>query len=234
VNDTREALRAQVDGILENIFAADESYNLAFCIGRRADDLNKHGYGAAFRPVQNMLEQHFVLSVTKLFEEANPRYPTRSIPAALRILKKQAGKIQIQERAAMLLRFSRIGIDTSCFHALADEELMLATIAHYETRLPSTAVLSDLAPARTLKALSFRRNKVIAHNEDTSALSFPHTTWGEARLLVELAKNFVDVIGAGCLSYILSGDDGVFLPSEDAKRSAKSLERIFTTLLASG
>lgn len=97
----------------------------------------------------------------------------------------------------MLLRFSRIGVDTSRFHALADAEFMLATIAHYETRLPSTAVLSDLASARTLKALSFRRNKVIAHNEDTSALSFPHTTWGEARLLVDLAKNFVDVIGAG-------------------------------------
>jgi len=109
MSDTEQALRAQGDGILENIFAADESYNLAFCIGRRADDLNKHGYGAAFGPMQNMLEQHFVLSVTKLFEEGNPRYPTRSIPAAVQILKNQAGKIKIQERAAMFKIFADRG-----------------------------------------------------------------------------------------------------------------------------
>ena len=233
MTNIEESLQDQVNGILENIFAADEAYSLAFCIGKHADGVNKSGYGVAFRPVQEVLGQHFVLSVTKLFEQPKLKYSTRSIPATVRILQSKASELTIRERFAMLSRFSRIGGDATRLQNLSDDEVTIAIIGYYSSLLPSKEAVTGFRAWRTLHALKSRRDKVIAHNESAPDSFFPTTTWGEARALVNLAKSFVDVVSTGYLGFVLTGDDGSFFIERDSRRSTQTLDKLLRTLCSS-
>jgi hypothetical protein len=228
-----ESLQDQVNGILENVFAANEAYSLAFCIGQHADRVNKSGYGVAFRPVQEILSQHFVLSVTKLFEQPKVKYSTRSIPATVGILQSNASELTIRERFAMLSRFARIGGAAPRLQNLSDDEVTIAIIGYYNSLLPSKEVVTGFRAWRTLHALKSRRDKVIAHNESPSDSLFPTTTWGEARVLVDLAKSFVDVVSTGYLGFVLTDDNGSFFTERDSRRSTQALDKLLGTLCSS-
>jgi hypothetical protein len=233
MSNAEEAVRDQVEGILQNVFAADQSYSLAFCVGKHASALNAFRYGVAFRPIQDVLAQYFILSVTKLFEEPNKRYSTRSIPTAIRILQRAADEITIHQKLAMLSRFARGGGDAGSLQDLSDEQITTAIISHYERLLPSKETVTGFAHWRTLHALKVQRDKVIAHNENTADLLFPRVDWGEAAALIRLAKSFVDVIITGYLGYILTDDNGNFMTSSEAEQPAKSLDKFLTRLSAS-
>jgi hypothetical protein len=70
------------------------------------------------------------------------------------------------------------------------------------------------------------RNKVIAHNEAVDPAKRQRPTWGGTVSLVNYAKNLVSVIGCGFLS-IYFEINGQFILTEDARRNARALKRLF-------
>jgi hypothetical protein len=225
-----ELLRDQVHGLCESIFVAERGYKLAFAIGSYADQLNGANYGPAFGPIQVTLEQSVVLSVTKLFEQQHRRYPTRTIPATMALLRRSAKSLRVSERMGMLSRLSQAGIVVP--RDCSDEEITNALVCGFDALLPNHHTLTGLQQVRRVDALRFRRDKVITHNESVSDAEFPQSNWGDIRQLLDLAKLFTDVVSTGYLGFYQTGDDGVFFLEQDAATAARAIERALNRLFS--
>ena len=82
--NAKETLKSYVvEGIVADLFAAEQTYALLKQIGQNANVINQANFGAFFGPLQWILSNDFFLSVARLFEKPSKKYPTRSIPSVL-------------------------------------------------------------------------------------------------------------------------------------------------------
>jgi hypothetical protein len=214
-----ELLKDQVKGIKSDIYQADQAYALLCQIGQSAGQINICKFGGFFAPIQDILVRDYVLGITKVFDVPNKRYPMRSIPAMVTLLKKSANDLKICQKTNMLKKLSSAGMVVS--EPLPDSDITLALIDHYNGKLPSKEKVD-----RTLDALKCKRDKDYVHNESIDPINFPETTWRETRELLELAKKFTDVISTGYLGLFLAVEDGPYLLGEDAKQPSRCLNRL--------
>ena len=95
------------EGIISDIFWAEESYALAKKIGDYATQINAAGFGLLFGSLQAILSDRHTLSITKIFEERRRKYPIRSIPTTLDFLEEHSDVWTIpqpQELRGLLLK----------------------------------------------------------------------------------------------------------------------------------
>ena len=222
----KQALEKQKDGIVADVFQADQAYALLKQIGECADRINHSGYGHFFAPIQDILVRDYVLAITKIFDRPDKNYPTRGIPTMIGLIRDSSKELKIYQRPAMLKRLAFAGLDITAFERLTDAQITLALVDFYATKLPSKDKVDGFKAWRTLEALKFRRNKAYAHNESFDHSMFPETTWQETQELVQLARSFTSVVCTGYLSFILTSDDGMFFLSNDAKRASRSLSKL--------
>jgi hypothetical protein len=221
-----ELLKNQVDGIISDIYQADQAYALLCQIGQSAEKINLYNFGVFFAPIQDILVRDYVLGITKVFDAPDKKYPTRSIPAMIALLKDSANELKLCQKTNMLKKLSSAGMDIRVIESLSDSDITLALIGHYNGKLPSKEKVDGFKAWRTLDALKYKRDKVYAHNESIDPTNFPETTWQETRELLELAKNFTDVISTGYLGYFLVVENGPYLLSGDAQRPSRCLNRL--------
>ena len=87
--NAKETLKSYVvEGIVADLFAAEQTYALLKQIGQNANVINQANFGAFFGPLQWILSNDFFLSVARLFEKPSKKYPTRSIPSVLQFAGK--------------------------------------------------------------------------------------------------------------------------------------------------
>ena len=113
------------EGVVSDIFWAEESYALAKKIGDYATQINTAGFGLLFGSLQAILSDRHTLSITKIYEKRRRKYPIRSIPTALDLLEEHSDLWTIpqpQELRGLLLK---TGYSASHVEGLDNKSLSL-------------------------------------------------------------------------------------------------------------
>jgi len=212
------------NGIVLDIFEAEQALSLESLIGINAAAINEQKFGSLFGGLQVILGKCFILAVTRLYEKPNPKYRIRSILEALKLLEKYAKEFDIKRKPLVMRKLEELGYDAEQLQNMSDADLTLKIVKHFSGSLPKT-IISDADMPRALNALKTVRDKAIAHREaiEISGLKIP--SYAKIDQLVDLAKKFVIIVGNGYLgmNYEL---DGRYLHTSDAKRASRSLRRL--------
>jgi hypothetical protein len=154
-----------------------------------------------------------VLSITKLLESSDGRYPRRSIPAVLDYLDEHAGELAIVDRARLeaVVAADRDPDPESGFPA-DDEGLTRAAVASLRKSLPKP------------KTLRVRRDKRIAHAEDMDVPESLRARWDEAQQLIEFAQRLAATVGESYGVFFFEANDGTYLLSPAAQEASRALE----------
>jgi AbiU2 len=215
-----------MEGIADDLFAAEQTYALLKQIGQNADGINQAKFGALFGPLQVVLSNAFFLSVAKLFEKPNRKYPTRSIPSVLQLLERSSHELLIEERMAVMRRLAAAGMTIESVEKTPDSEITLRIVQFYTASLPSIELATWCEMSKSLSALVTRRDKVVAHNEMIDRSTLPQTSWADIERLMSYAKGFIDVVGIGYISMCFAGDDGHYFLTQDARVASHVLSKL--------
>ncbi|TKB83311.1 MAG: hypothetical protein E8D44_08685 [Nitrospira sp.] len=222
--DFKEQLEDIVSRSLQiDIIEAEEAIALNMSIGSNADAINNATFGAYFGSMQRILSRYAILSVTKLFERASKQYPTRSIPAALKVLSLAKNSLPISQRLIVLEKLAEFGYRKTDLESYVDSQITELIAKEFESRLPQVELPDPMS--RSLDALRTVRDKSIAHHESIDTSIFPKATYGEMQELLSYAKDFVSVIGFGYLNIVYRINGDYFLTS-DAETSSRCLKRL--------
>lgn len=215
-----------MEGLLGDIIAARESYELLQIMGRHSEELLSSSFGPFFSALDRACLNDYLLAIARLYDEPSSRYEIRSIPNALLFLEHYELDFPVVERHALVDRLARAGLEMPVLQGLPDSDLTRALVQHFRAQLPKATVESvdDLSSA--LKAVRARRDKRVAHSEHTVDFAFPGVTWAQTEALVRFAETFLDCIAFGYLRLALATDDGHFMLSGDAARSARAFTRL--------
>lgn len=176
--------------------------------------------------MQSIFSDKFILSVTKIFEKENPRYPTHSIPVVIGLLEKNSDVLSIIERYNFLRVLNDIGLRGSTLEELRDSELTHRVVAHFRASLPDINKKENCELSRALDAVKSIRDKRIAHDEKAAATGLPPMTWAELNKLLAYAKSFIGAIGWGYLSIAYEANNGDYILSRDALRTSAAMRRL--------
>ena len=214
------------NGIIFDIFEAEQAIALEETIGINARAINDQRFGALFGSLQIILRKCFILAVTRLYEQPKPRYRIRSIPGALNLLHKYANEFSIKKKSFVLDKLVELGYNLKQFQGMPNREITLKIVKHFSENLLPKPLVSDINEMQdALNALKNARDKAIAHSEaiEVSGLKLPSYT--KIDQLVDTAKKFVVVIGNGYLGMNYEIDNK-YLYTSDAKRASRSLRRL--------
>jgi len=212
-------------GIAIDVFNAEQAFFLDEFTGKNALEINEASFGAFFGTLQAMLGRELILATTRIFEAANPRYPIRSIPSALKTLNEFADEIAITDRKILIEWLSRKDaiLDGKSIQ-LTDAKLNHLFVQTCNSFLPSLSNAENAlsSPLTKLKAV---RDKRIAHHESVEK-DISVATYAEIQHLLEAAKEFLAIVGPAYLSIIYQFDDGNHPLTSDAKRATICLKRL--------
>jgi hypothetical protein len=226
--NAKETVKSYVDGIVADLFAAEQAYALLKQIGQNANAINQANFGALFGPLQSVLSNACFLSVAKLFEKPSKNYPTRSIRSVLELLERSSNELVIEQRIAVMRRLAHAGMNVESLAEMPDSRITSTIVQFYTASLPSTELATRCwcEMSKSLHAVMTRRNKVVAHNEMIDRSTLPQTSWAEIEQLMLYAKRFIDVVGIGYISTGFADDDGHYFLTQDAKSAAHVLKKL--------
>ncbi len=213
------------DGVAIPVFQAEEALRLDELVGREASRINAASFGAFFGSLQVILGRYIILSAARLFETASPRYPTQSIPAVIEFLRVHADRLPIEQRPDLIKSLARLGAPVEELQTKSDADLT-RFVAEFFALHFSAVDLGEVNVARALAALKTVRDKVVAHSEAVRLQDLPRPTYAELDALVTLARRFLGVVASAYLSTAYDNDTGYSRVSSDARRAARSLERL--------
>jgi hypothetical protein len=180
-----------MEGIVADFFEAEQTYALLKQIGQNAEAINQANFGALFGPLQSVLSNAFLLSVAKLFEKPNRKYPTRSISSVLQLLERSSHELLIEQRIVVMRRLAAAGMNIESLEEMPDSEITLRIVQFYTASLPSTELATRCEMSKSLDAVVTRRDKVVAHNEMIDRSTLPQTSWADIEGLMSYAKGFI-------------------------------------------
>jgi hypothetical protein len=215
-----------MEGIVADFFEAEQTYALLKQIGQNAEAINQANFGALFGPLQSVLSNAFLLSVAKLFEKPNRKYPTRSISSVLQLLERSSHELLIEQRIVVMRRLAAAGMNIESLEEMPDSEITLRIVQFYTASLPSTQLATRCEISKSLDAVVTRRDKVVAHNEMIDRSTLPQTSWADIEGLMSYAKRFIDVVGTGYISVSFASDDGHYFLTQDARVASHVLSKL--------
>jgi AbiU2 len=211
------------EGVVIDIFQAEEALALYQLIGQRAEGINAATFGTFFGSLQMVLLRHLILSASRIFEPETRHYRLRSIPAALKILQERAEELVIEQSIALTHVVPCHGIE----RAQAPRPEITRLVANYcADQTPKAGLVTPDGLSRTLDSLKTIRDKFIAHPEAIRVDDLPKATLYEIADLLSFAKRFVDTIGFAYLSTAYADDSGEYMLSSDAERATRCLKRL--------
>ena len=211
-------------GIAIDLYHVEEVLSLDEFVGREADRINAATFGRFFGSLQVILGRFLILQAARIFEQYNPRYPIRSIPAGVKLLRAHSDQLVIEQREGLIRSLVRLGAPHLQLKSLSDPDLTRFTAEFFDRRL-SDCYPEGIDNARAVLALKTVRDKKIAHPEAISSEHLPKSTFADIDQLASFAKAFIGAVGFGYLNIAYEDDGGHFL-SFDAKKSTVSLRRL--------
>jgi hypothetical protein len=214
-----------INGIAVDLYHVEEVLFLDDFVGSNASLLNAATFGQFFGSLQIILGRFLILQAARIFETPNSRYPIRSIPSAIAVLRQHGDHLVVEQRPGLIRALSRAGARPEQLNVLSDSELT-RFVADFFGRRMSESDPDGFHNARALLALKTVRDKTVAHPEAIAFSELPKSTFAEIDRLVALARTFVGAVGFGYLSTAYADDSGDYLMSSDARRSTVCLRRL--------
>jgi len=226
VPESNRLLLPVTERIRDEIFRADRAWAVWKMTADFAQQINADNFGDLFGSLQGALLDQFTLSLTKLYEAPNSRYPILSIRTALEQLDQLASVLEIQDRPR-LLRWVRSATPAGQdLGVLGDSELTRMLASSLRMSLPSLDQAESCEISRALEAHRTRRDKSVAHPEAVSAEQLPKTTWKASLSALATAKHVLNALGWSYLRIAYADDKGDYFLASDAERAAYALRRL--------
>lgn len=214
------------NGIVKELFFADQTKALAITIGEHSSAINSNGFGDLFGSLQNILSDHQTLAVAKLYDPPSKKYPTRSIPGMLSLIEKYSNLWSLPQRHILEKLLINEGNDPTLIKALKSQQLSFEVVSHFKHTMPHKDKVGYCSLSKALETVREARNKVHAHNEaiDKAARKLP--TWAGVESLVNYAKDFTCLIGFGFLGLYLGNNRQDYMLHTDARRLSSKMEKV--------
>ena len=209
-------------GILAESFWAEEAREMTFAIGRNSQVINARKMGSLFGRLQEIFSDRETLCVAKLFDRPSKKYPTRSIPAVLNLIKEHAAILDVPGRPHLEALLGKNGFIDS--DKKTNEELIKDVVLFYESIIPHPDKKVGCALSASLDAIFQSRDKVQAHNEAVLPEDRILPKWSDSKNLVEFSKQFAEFILYGFFGIV--GGSAALVP----ERNASSLELLLGVL----
>jgi hypothetical protein len=215
-----------MNGIVKELFFADQTKALAVTIGKHSPVINSKGFGDLFGSLQNILSDHQTLAVAKIYDPPGRKYPTRSIPAMLSLIKKHSDLWSLPQRHILEELLINEGNNPAFIKHLNNQQLSLEVVAHFIYTMPHKDKVGDCNLSDALETVREVRNKVHAHNEaiDKAARKLP--TWAGVESLVNYAKDFACVISFGFLNLHLGNHSKDYMPGVGTRQLSRKMEKL--------
>ncbi|MEO6588473.1 MAG: hypothetical protein ABIP06_04005, partial [Pyrinomonadaceae bacterium] len=125
-----------MNGIVKELFFADQTKALAVTIGKHSSAVNSNGFGDLFGSLQNILSDHQTLAVAKIYDPPSRKYPTRSIPAMLSLIEEYSNLWDLPQRHSLEKLLIDEGNDPAFIKGLNNQQLSLEVVLHFNHTMP--------------------------------------------------------------------------------------------------
>jgi hypothetical protein len=173
-------------------------------LSEHAERLNKSRFRDCLGSIQRHAFDSFILSLWKLFEPPNKRYPNFSIPTAIQSLQQQLGALNISaQKCAKLAEFVQSEINSS-FSVRSGNDLNKVPgliIGYFGDRCPQTPPRKTYELDVIFDALRVLRDKRVAHHEDNDLQGLSTTDLDGVKHLLAFAETAVNVVGYGFFGF---------------------------------
>lgn len=210
---TREIIFNHVHNEIKLAFSA---YTLLMAISENAESLKRSRYMAIIGLMQKQALDSMVISICKLYEKPNKKFPNFSIPTAIDYLDKlykSNGIIidQIQDIFKLINFIISKGLHPTMnlldyFEANQIPELLLEYFKNHCPIDSKDSPCNNHELKKHLEALKIIRDKRIAHDEDKDISDLPKTDFDGVRQLIAFAQTFVNIIGYGFFGHSQDGE----------------------------
>ncbi|SMN15964.1 hypothetical protein CRYPA_1912 [uncultured Candidatus Thioglobus sp.] len=227
----QEKLEKYLKIISENLYYAIESVSILKSIASKGKEIESLNYGNFFFPLQRVLKNDIILSLSKIFENNK-----QSIN-----FNKVQNYLSCNQRLLPLEQNFLVKLDRYKTFDFSDLQHELETRSH-EKQISIYSLKSFLKCLDEnikkfqkeykydLLALKEFRDKNITHSDEQKIQN--KTTWGRIDRLIEFVKEYIDMISFAFLSIAHSGDNTspFSLTSSCAKRASGAFERLIKNI----
>ncbi len=214
-------------GLVNDIFRAERAYFIYKTIGENVELINSNiklkSFNQFFGSVQNSCQFDCLMSVSKIYDKPNKKYPTLCFEELLKYIEENKNQLPIIEKYQLKDQMIRVGMPTEWTDYVDsndDQKVTQLIIVFFKNEL-----IQNLDNIELLRKV---RDKKLAHNENIEKLKGP--TWNVLLQLIDLAKNFVSIIGWAHVGTAYKIHDNYNL-TDDAARPSYALRKLIKDLM---
>ena len=201
--NTQEAEEKLKDFLLYGVQAelswAKEARAVAVIIGKHSERINSTRFAPLFGRLQEVFSDRETLCVAKIFDRPSRKFPTRSIPSILNLIKECASLWDFSERSYFenLLRSNGY----ISFEGKNNEQVSLEIVDFFRQNIPSIEKKDSDALSSALDCVFQSRDKVHAHNEAILKTERTLPSWTDTKILIEYTEEFIKTISRGLFGW---------------------------------
>lgn len=193
--------------IPDEIFVGHNAISVYISLSDHAASLNASHFKDALGSMQRHSLDAFILSLCKIYEKPDNRYPNYSIPTAIVYLQEDmTGLHNGIQNHIKLEQFIQAQIDSS-FSVTSGtdlERIPRMIVTWFAERCPQTPPREGYELDPVLDALKVLRDKRVAHHEDNDLQGLSKTDLDSALSLLAFAQTFVDLVGYGFFGFSMN------------------------------
>lgn len=198
--------------VINEIFLAEQALSIYQNIGESAFRLNNSKHREIFGLIQKQAFSSLILSLGKLFERPNRRYPNYSIPTILNHLRDDFDNIPVNSASTLkLAEYLTDDSDEQIRLIQDDNKIKDRIMKDFEEKCPQIPCRRDYPLDVTYSAVRVLRDKRVAHTEDHNLDDLDRANWNEIESLLAYCESFINIINYGLFG---SSSKGFVAPEE--------------------
>jgi hypothetical protein len=236
IREARAELFSIIKGIELRIFQSEIALNLFEEIENNFESISANGFGNLFFNLKLIALNDMINCVCGIFDiyDEHSKYPVQSIPHAIHFIELKREELEIKDRKLLIEKLTAFEIKQKEIEHLTDSDLTQTIVEQIRERSPKPNYHKKKDDIRkffkkelnsALYNLRNLRDKKVAHFENTTINHADELTIKEALLLIEFAKNFIDLIGNGYLGYDYSRNE-THPRKQQAENFSKDLNKL--------
>jgi hypothetical protein len=198
-----------LDRVSTEVFLGHNAIGVYIALSDHSLKLKTLPFRQALGTVQRHALDAFILSLCKLYEKPNQRYPNFSIPTTLALLREDTSGISAGiQNYIRLERFIQSNIDSTFTVRGPDEIARIPALVldYFAEQCPRTPVRNGKELDRIFDAMKTLRDKRVAHHEDAGLSSLSKTDLDGALRLLAFAQTYVNLVGSGFFGFSQKGE----------------------------